>query len=389
LTKMAEPAEPAEKSGLKVVTFVGTRPELIKLARVIPLLDKYFRHVLVHTGQNYDFELNQIFFDDLGIRKPDKFLQCAGGTAMETVAKVLVCGEQCLMTEKPDAVLIYGDTNSCLVGLAAKRLKIPLYHMEAGNRCFDDRVPEEVNRRLLDHISDINMPISEHARRNLLNEGLRGDRIVKTGSMMKEILDSQESKINQSDVLKRLGLEAGRYMVLSAHREENVDRADHLQKLHRAILKITDHFKMPIVFSVHPRTRKRISDAGWSELPKSVQTMAPLGFSDYISLQKNSFCVLSDSGTLGEESGILGFPAVHWREAQERPEAIEAGAMVLCPLDPGLITIAVQIATRDRNGAARTAPPDYQNHHPSQIVVNSIFSFTHYIRRTVHHQSGE
>jgi UDP-N-acetylglucosamine 2-epimerase len=373
------------KKAMKVVTFVGTRPELIKLARVIPLLDRYFDHVLIHTGQNYDFELNQIFFEDLGIRKPNQFLQCAGDSAMGTVARVLVEGERCLLIEKPDAVLIYGDTNSCLVGLAAKRLKIPLFHMEAGNRCFDDRVPEEVNRRLLDHISDINLPISEHARQNLLREGLLPDRIVKTGSMMKEILESQSDRIDKSDVLKRLNLKPKQYLVLSAHREENVDRADRLATLHAAIHKILEQYKMPIVFSVHPRTRKRLDEAKLPPLPKMVQTLSPLGFSDYICLQKNSFCVLSDSGTLAEEASLLGFPAVHWREAQERPEAIEAGSMVICPLKAELVSMAIEIATHK---VGCIPPADYENPAPSEIVVRAIIGFTEYVRRTVHFQTG-
>jgi len=370
---------------LRVATFVGTRPELIKLACVIPLMDRYFDHTLIHTGQNYDYELNQIFFEDLGIRKPDVFLQCAGKTAMETVGKVLIEGEKILMQRRPDAALIYGDTNSCLVGIAAKRLKIPLFHMEAGNRCFDDRVPEEINRRLLDHISDLNMPISEPGRHNLLREGLRPDRIVKTGSMMNEVIAKQADRIAASAILSQLGLVKGQFFVLSAHREENVDSLDSLHALKDILAMIERvHPGKPVIFSVHPRTAARLAEAKLGALPKNVQTMKPLGFTDYVALQKSAFCVLSDSGTLSEESGILGFPAVHLRHAQERPEAIEGGAMILCALNVSLVETAIALATRVDRAQPRPVPADYAGSSPSEIVVNSIVGFTSYIRRTVH-----
>ena len=305
---------------LKVMTVVGTRPELIKLSRVIAELDRNMKHVLVHTGQNYDDELNRVFFDDLQIRQPDYYLEAAGATAAETIGQVISKVDPVMADEKPDAVLIYGDTNSCLAAIAAKRRKIPVFHMEAGNRGFDERVPEEINRRIIDHISDINMPLTEHGRRYLIQEGIRPETIFKTGSCMHEVLDYYAPGINASNVLERLQLEAGNYFVLSAHREENVDQPHRLKALLESLEQLVKEHDCPVVFSVHPRTRKRLDELTSGQLDERIMFMKAMGFNDYIKLQQNAKCVISDSGTIFEESALLKIPAVTIRQCHERPE---------------------------------------------------------------------
>ena len=370
------------------MTIVGTRPELIKLSMVIPAMDQAFNHVLVHTGQNYDFELNEIFFSELNIRRPDHFLSCAQATGLQTIAQVLVKVEELLLVEKPEALLIYGDTNSCYAALCAKKMGIPVFHMEAGNRCFDDRVPEEINRRVIDHVSDINMPLTEHARRYLLAEGLPPDRVIKTGSCMFEILNHYDDQITASDALSIHGLKKGEYFVLSCHREENVDSPTKLQALLTSLDKLTSEFSKTIVFSVHPRTQKRLDalDPKWNSR-KNLMALKPLGFFDYVQLQRQAFCVLSDSGTLMEESAIVGFPAVHCRDAFERPEGMEHGVLVVSSLDPESLCSAVRIVTAPTASASATNATnpvsDYKIDHVSKTVVRIIQSYTPIINRLV------
>ena len=313
---------------MRVMTIVGTRPEIIKLACVIKELDKYTDHILVHTGQNYDYELNQVFFEDLDLRAPDVYMNAAGENAAETIANVIEKSDKLFKEYKPDAVLLYGDTNSCLSVISAKRNKIPVFHMEAGNRCFDERVPEELNRKVLDHLSDINMTLTEHARRYLIAEGIRPETIIKTGSSMQEVFAMNKDKIAQSNVLERLGLKEKEYFVLSAHREENVDSEKNFINLLNSINKVAEVYKMPIVFSAHPRTRKKIEAMGF-KFNDLVKYMKPLGFNDYNKLQQNAFCVISDSGTITEESSLLGFPAITIRQAHERPEGMDEGTLIM------------------------------------------------------------
>ena len=368
------------------MTIVGTRPELIKLCLVLKELDNHTNHILVHTGQNFDFELNEIFFQELGIRKPDHFLQAAGNTPIETIASVLVKTDQLLEQEKPDAVLIYGDTNSCLASIAVKRRKIPLFHMEAGNRCFDQRVPEEINRKMVDHLSDINMPLTEHGRKYLLSEGLPPQTVLKTGSCMFEILNHFEKNIRDSQVLSTLGFKPREFFVLSAHREENVDRPDKLVLLGQGLNRLVKDFGFPVLFSIHPRTRKRIDAQKSIQLDPKVIESKPLGFFDYIKLQQEAACVISDSGTLSEESAILGFPAVHIRDAYERPEGMEAGGFILSQIDPDGLSQSVRAATSfdPRNHAHYVNPvADYQIDGVSKTVVKIILSHIEYVQRTV------
>jgi UDP-N-acetylglucosamine 2-epimerase (non-hydrolysing) len=370
---------------LKVMTVVGTRPELIKLSRVIAELDRSVTHILVHSGQNFDYELNQIFFDQLAIRRPDEFLMAAGGSAMETIAKVLTSGDKVLQKHSPDALLILGDTNSCLIALAAKRRKIPVFHMEAGNRCFDQRVPEEINRKLVDHLSDVNLPYSEHARRYLLGEGLRPETVIKTGSPMREVIGYYREAIEASKVVDQLGLHSRGYIVVSAHREENVDVTERLAELVASVNALAATHDMPIVFSVHPRTRKRLEDAPALLLDPRVRAIAPLGFLDYVKLQKESFCVVSDSGTITEESALLGFPAITIRQAHERPEGMDEGTLVMCELTPDRVRDAVRLVTDQvfRDGAKFRTPADYEPDNVSTKVLRIIVSYVDYIRRTV------
>ncbi|MGC4099096.1 MAG: UDP-N-acetylglucosamine 2-epimerase (non-hydrolyzing) [Nitrospira sp.] len=369
---------------MKVMTIVGTRPEVIKLCRTIVALDTHVHHVLVHTGQNHDYELNQVFFDQLEIRKPDHFLNVVGATLGRTLGNILERAYDVLCLERPDALLLLGDTNSCLAAIVAKRLKIPIFHMEAGNRCFDQRVPEELNRKIVDHISDINLTYSDHAREYLLREGLPPDRVMKTGSPMYEVLSHYRSRIDQSDVLARLGLMPLEYFVVSAHREENIDSDRHFQQLINLLRGIADRYGKRIVFSVHPRTRVRIEDAR-IELPPVVELHKPFGFFDYVSLQRHAQAVISDSGTITEESSILNFPAVNVREAHERPEGMEEGAVMMTGLDRARVLQALSILDSQPRGERRLLRMvrDYEVPNVSDKVVRIILSYTDYINRLV------
>ena len=370
---------------IKVLTIIGTRPELIKLSRVIAELDQRTRHVLVHTGQNYDYELNGIFFKDLGIRRPDHFLRAAGHNAAETIGKVIARADAVMAREKPDALLVLGDTNSCLSVIAAKRRKIPVFHMEAGNRCFDERVPEEINRRLVDHISDINLPYTEHARRYLLREGIAPETVIVTGSPMNEVLIHHAANIEHSDALARLKLEPKRYFLVSTHREENVDNPEKLGHLLAALDAIARRYKRRVIVSTHPRTRARLAARKGRRVSTKVEFLKPLGFSDYVRLQVDAYCVLSDSGTLTEESSILGFPAVMLREAHERPEGMDEGAVVMSGLRAERVIEAVDMAVAHYSKQERPfhTVHDYTADNVSLKVVRIILSYTDYVNRTV------
>lgn len=366
---------------LKLLTLVGTRPELIKLSLVIAELDRHLQQVLVHSGQNYDFELNEVFFRDLSIRKPDHFLDAAGATPAETIARVIERFDKVLAIEEPDAMLVLGDTNSCLGVIAAKRRRVPIFHMEAGNRCFDFRVPEEINRRIVDHVSDINLVYTEHARRYLLAEGMRADMVIKTGSPMREVLSTFAQDIARSNVLTRLGLVKGGYFLVSAHREENVDVPERLRMLIDTLASLSCVFQKRVLFSVHPRTRARIAEFG-IEVPVNVEFMDPFGFFDYCKLQSEAFCVVSDSGTVTEESAILGFPAITVRETHERPEGMDAGTLIMSGLRADHIIDCVRVVTTQ--GTASIHPPvDYDADNVSRKVVRLIMSYTGFVRRTV------
>jgi UDP-N-acetylglucosamine 2-epimerase (non-hydrolysing) len=366
------------------VTVVGTRPEIIRLSRVIPLLDRETEHVLVHTGQNHDYELNGIFFDQLGIRKADYFLEAAGATAAETVGQVIARTDAVLAQVRPDALLTLGDTNSCLAAYPAKRRKIPVFHMEAGNRCYDERVPEEINRRIVDHISDINMPYSEISREYLLREGLPPDRVIKTGSPMFEVLSYYAAGIERSDVHERLGLAHGDYFVVSAHREENVDSPARLGKLVALLSGLAEGYGKRIIMSTHPRTRKRLDAAG-TVLHSLIEPIKPLGFLDYVHLQKHASAVLSDSGTITEESSILSFPALNIREAHERPEGMEEGAVIMTGLEFENVERALTIIASQGRGGQRSLRlvADYAVPNVSEKVVRIILSYTAYVDRVV------
>ncbi|MBU2549827.1 MAG: UDP-N-acetylglucosamine 2-epimerase (non-hydrolyzing) [Proteobacteria bacterium] len=369
---------------IKVMTVVGTRPEIIKLSRVISELDRHADHVLVHTGQNYDYELNDIFFKELDIRRPDHFLEAAGETAAQTIGQVIAGTDEVLLRERPDAFLILGDTNSCLSVISAKRRQVPVFHMEAGNRCFDQRVPEEINRRIVDHTSDINLTYTEHARRYLLAEGLRPETVIKTGSPMKEVLDYHRPGIEASDVLDRLGLESGRYMVLSAHREENVDNEANFTRLMETVSAIAQGWDLPIIFSTHPRTRKRIDERNPDLDDDRIRFLKPLGFLDYVKLQMNACCVVSDSGTITEESSILNFPAVTIRQAHERPEGMDEGAVVMCGLDAERVLESIKVVVAQQAEAPRPfrMVQDYEAKNVSRKVMRIILSYTDYVNRT-------
>lgn len=366
------------------MTVVGTRPEIIRLSRVMAKLDEHVDHVIVHTGQNYDYELNQVFFDDLELRKPDHFLEAAGGNAAETIGRVIIEVDKVFAEVKPEAVLILGDTNSCLASIPAKRRRIPVFHMEAGNRCFDERVPEEINRRIVDHSADINLPYSSIARSYLIAEGIPADRIVKTGSPMFEILTHYRSKIEASKALAELGIEHGRYFLVSAHREENVDSESNLRKLHDTLNGLAAHYGEPVLVSTHPRTRNRIEQYGLQFDPL-VRLLKPFGFLDYNALQMNARAVLSDSGTISEESSILNFPALNIREAHERPEAMEEGSVMLSGLGRERVLQSLAILDSQKRGEERTLRlhPDYAVPNVSDKVVRLILSYTDYVKRTV------
>ncbi|KAB0671383.1 UDP-N-acetylglucosamine 2-epimerase (non-hydrolyzing) [Oryzomonas sagensis] len=369
---------------MKVMTIVGTRPEIIRLSRVMTCLDQYGDHVLVHTGQNYDYELNEIFFHDLEVRKPDHFLNAAGANAAETIGQMIIKVDQLLEQEKPEAVLILGDTNSCLAAIPAKRRKIPIFHMEAGNRCFDQRVPEETNRKIVDHISDINMTYSSIAREYLLREGLPPDRIIKTGSPMFEVLNHYMIKIDASDVLSRLGLTPQEYFVVSAHREENIDSEINLVKLAAILNGVAEHYDKRIIVSTHPRTRNRIESRGLI-FHKKVELLKPLGFMDYVHLQKHAYAVLSDSGTITEESSILNFPALNIREAHERPEGMEEASVMMVGLEFERVMQGLAVLEDQQRGSDRTLCQvgDYSMPNVSDKVVRIIVSYTDYVNRVV------
>ena len=369
---------------LKVMTIVGTRPEIIRLSRVMAKLDRYCRHVLVHTGQNYDYELNEIFFVEMGLRRPDVFLEAVGASVAQTIGNIVARIDPVLEQEQPDAVLVLGDTNSCLAVIAAKRRKVPIFHMEAGNRCFDERVPEEANRRLVDHLSDVNMPYSDIAREYLLREGIAPERVIKTGSPMYEVLQHYLPQIDGSDVLDRLGLTAGRYFVVSCHREENVDSPVNLGLLVEVLNGLAIRFGEPIVVTTHPRTRKSLDAAG-AVLDPLVELMKPLGFMDYVQLQRCARAVLSDSGTITEESSILNFPAVNIREAHERPEGMEEGAVMLTGLNPERVFQALVVLADQPRGVVRLLRPvaDYGMPNVSDKVLRIILSYTDYVKRVV------
>jgi UDP-N-acetylglucosamine 2-epimerase (non-hydrolysing) len=370
---------------MKVMTIVGTRPEIIKLCRVIRQLDKHTEHILAHTGQNFDYELNQIFFENLGIRKPDYFLECAGLSAAQTIGNVIAKTDDLLNEVRPDAVLLLGDTNSCLAAITAKRRKIPVFHMEAGNRCFDQRVPEEINRKIVDHISDINMTYTEHARRYLVAEGLRPETVIKTGSPMKEVLDHFKTSIAVSSILKAHNLNRGKYFVVSAHREENVDNLERLRMFIETIEAIHNRWNYPIIVSTHPRTRKRLEDANLLTREDSIRFLKPMGFFDYIHLQINAFCTVSDSGTITEEASILNFPAVTIRQAHERPEGMDEGTLIMCGLQAEHVLDAVDVITEQysHNAKGMSMVADYNAAFVSQKVVRIILSYVDYINRTV------
>ena len=370
---------------LKVMTIVGTRPELIKMSRVIAEFDQHTNHVLVHTGQNFDYELNQVFFDNLGIRKPDYFLEAVGNNAAQTIARVIEKADEVLEKEQPDALLLYGDTNSCLSVISAKRRKIPVFHMEAGNRCFDQRVPEELNRKVLDHLSDINLVLTEHARRYLLAEGIPADRIIKTGSHMQEVLEHYMPKITTSDVLSRLNLQPQRYFLLSAHREENVDSPENLQDLLNTLQALVKQYEMPVIVSTHPRTRQRLEKLGVEGLDSRIQFLKPFGFFDYVKLQMEAFCILSDSGTITEEASLLNLPAVTIRNAHERPEGMDEGVLIMSGLKAERVLEAVRIVTQQHNKTERPfrIVPDYVGGAVSRKVLRVVLSYADFVNRVV------
>jgi UDP-N-acetylglucosamine 2-epimerase len=369
---------------VKVTTIVGTRPEIIRLSRIIPLLDAHCDHVIVHTGQNYDYELNEIFFTDLSIRRPDHFLKAAGSSSAETIGNVIAKADHLLRELQPDAVLILGDTNSALAAIAAKRLRIPIFHMEAGNRCFDQRVPEEINRKIVDHISDINLTYSSIARENLLREGLPADMVIKTGSPMMEVLTHYQGQIDDSRVLPQLGLVQHKYFVVSSHREENVDRKESLLAIAAIMGDLAERYGFPVIMSTHPRTQKRIDEWGIAFHP-AVQIAKPFGFSDYIALQRSAFAVLSDSGTITEESAILNFPAVNLRETHERHEGMEEASVMMAGLNVDRVRQVLGVLETQARGDERTLllPFDYTAPNVSEKVVRIIHSYVDYVNRVV------
>jgi UDP-N-acetylglucosamine 2-epimerase (non-hydrolysing) len=370
------------------MTVIGTRPEIIRLSCVMKRLDRMMRQSIVHTGQNYDYELNGIFFKDLDLRKPDHFLAAAGRTPAETIGKVIARADAVLEQERPDALLVLGDTNSCLAVIPAKRRRIPVFHMEAGNRCFDQRVPEEMNRRIVDHVSDVNLCYTEHARNHLLREGLPAERVIKTGSPMKEVLDAHRVGIEASRVQDCLGVVRNKYLVASIHREENVDGVESLRRILAALNGLVARYDMPMIFSTHPRTKRRLGASGVLLDPR-IRRLPPLGFLDYNALQRGAFCVLSDSGTITEEASLLGFPAVMVREAHERPEGQEQGAIVLGGLNPGRLQQAVEMTRHqfDTVGPLRV-PTDYLVDQVSWTVAKIILGYTDLVKRTVWFQGS-
>ncbi len=369
---------------LKVMTIVGTRPEIIRLSRTIALLDMHCDHILVHTGQNYDYELNEVFFNELEIRKPDEFLEAAGKTGPETIGQVIIASDKVMQKYKPDALLLLGDTNSCLAAISAKRQKIPIFHMEAGNRCFDFRVPEEINRRIVDHTSDINLTYSDIARDYLLREGFPPDQIIKTGSPMREVIEHYKHNILASKVLDQLGLDAGRYFLVSSHREENVDLPESLEKLFDVLNALAEKFKEPVIVSTHPRTRNRMEALGLTAHPL-VRFLKPFGFLDYIKLQTDARCVLSDSGTITEESSILNYPALNLREVHERPEGFEEASVMFVGQNIDRIMQGISILATQSRGEERTLKlvNDYSPDNVSYKVLRIIQSYTDFINKKI------
>lgn len=370
------------------MTIVGTRPELIKLSRVIAELDKFTDHVLVHTGQNYDYELNEVFFKDLGIRKPDYFLDALGKSTAQTIGNIIAKTDEVLEQALPDAVLLYGDTNSCLSVISAKRRQIPIFHMEAGNRCFDKRVPEEINRKIVDHTSDINMTLTEHARRYLIAEGIPPETVIKTGSSMLEVLNFHKSQIDGSTILSKLDLQPNDYFLVSTHREENLDSDKNFNELLESLNAIAAKYKKRVIVSTHPRTRKRLESVDKDFFHNKIEFMKPLGFFDYIALQTHAMCVVSDSGTITEESSLLGFPAVTIRQAHERPEGMDEGTLIMCGLskDKVIDSIDVVMAQCKEKQTRFKRIADYDVDNVSKKVVRIILSYTDYIKRTVWHK---
>lgn len=371
-------------SQLKVMTIVGTRPEIIKLSRIMSLLDKSVNHILVHTGQNYDYELNEVFFKDLELRKPNYFLNAAGASATETIAKVIAESDKVMELEKPDAVLLYGDTNSCLSVISAKKRKIPIFHMEAGNRCFDQRVPEEINRKIVDHLADINMPLSEHARQYLIKEGIPADRIIKTGSCMGEIFNYFMPQIEKSDIFTQLKTQAQDYILVSIHREENVDYPENFKNLIQSLNMLAQKFNKRVLVSTHPRTQKKLNELTGFQIDSKVEFLKPFGFLDYNKLQKYAFCVVSDSGTITEEASLLKMPAIMIRNAHERPEGMDEGIVIMSGTHPRDILQAVEVATQC---SVTRDIPDYDNLNVSEQVLKIILSYVHFVNRFVWHKT--
>lgn len=368
---------------LKLMTILGTRPEIIRLSEIIKKADKYLEHILVHTGQNWDYALNKVFFDDLELREPDYYLDSVGNNLGETIGNIISKSYEILEKEKPDALLLLGDTNSALSAIAAKRLKVPIFHMEAGNRCFDQNLPEEINRKIVDHISDINLPYTENSRRYLLAEGFRKEHIFVTGSPMTEVLEINKEKIENSDILERLNLKPNKYILLSTHREENVDKEETFNNLIESINEVAEVYKLPIIFSVHPRTQKKLKERK-IKFNSLVQEMKPFGFFDYCNLQKNSFCVLSDSGTLSEESAILEFPAISIRTSTERPEVIDKGNIILAGIKKDEVLSSLEIATEMfKTDNKKVKPYDYLDNNVSDKVIKVIRSYTDIVDRVI------
>ena len=372
---------------LKIMTVVGTRPELIKMSRVMNEFENHSKHILVHSGQNFDYELNEIFFKDLGIRKPDYFLNAVGDSVAESIGLIISKADQVFEREKPDALVLYGDTNTCLAVIAAKRRKIPIFHLEAGNRSFDQRIPEEINRKIVDHLSDINLPLTEHARRYLLNEGLRPETVIKIGGTMREVLDYYADDIKSADILSRLRLRSGEYFVVSSHREENVDSPENLSDLLDSLEALAAQYRIPVIVSTHPRTRLRL-DVLLSESKRSmsehIKYLKPFGFFDYVKLQQEAACVLSDSGTITEESSLLGFPAVTIRQSHERPEGMDSGVLIMSGLKSQRVLQAVAIMmTHTRDAKNRCQVDDYEQQEVSKKVLKIVVSYVDYINRNV------
>ena len=372
---------------IKVITVVGTRPEIIKLSQVIKELDINVDHTIVHTGQNYDYELNELFFEQLGIRKPDIFLDAVKGSPSETIGDIIAKSDRVYQEIKPDAVLIYGDTNSCLTVIAAKKRKIPIFHMEAGNRCFDLRVPEESNRKIVDHLSDINLPLSEHARNYLLAEGIKPETVIKIGSPMMEVLNANMKKINSNNVLETEGLKVQGYILISIHREENVDSEKNFNDFLDSIDEISKVYNLPIIISTHPRTRKKLEVIGYEKNNKLITFSKPYGFHEYIKLQMNAFCVISDSGTITEESSILNLPAITIRQAHERPEGMDEGTLIMSGLNKDRIIESIEVVTSQyREDRVTKIVSDYDVDNVSMKVLRIILSYVDYINRTVWHK---